>query len=78
MLFAIKDELNATDGYDRFEQFKSGQQEPWINLNFVQAKLVKGGIIISFGYDPDFPNKTVTAIKRLGQKAVFRKAERHE
>jgi hypothetical protein len=99
MLFAIKDELNATilrftDGYAMVDFFDSGQQEPWISLNFVQAKQVKGGIIISYGYDPDFPNKTmrfisgemvieqstqtITAIDKRGLKAFIRKAERDE
>ena len=99
MLFAIKDEFNATilrftDGYAMVDFFDSGQQEPWISLNFVQAKQVKGGIIISYGYDPDFPNKTmrfisgkmvidestqtITAIDKRGLKAVIRKAERDE
>lgn len=99
MLFAIKDEFNATilrftDGYAMVDFFDSGQQEPWISLNFVQAKQVKGGIIISYGYDPGFPNKTmrfisgeiiidestqtITAIDKRGLKAVIRKAERDE
>lgn len=99
MLFAIKDELNATilrftDGYAMVDFFDGDQQEPWISLNFVQAKQVKGGIIISYGYDPDFPNKTmqfisgalvidesaqtITAIDKRGLKAIIRKAERDE
>lgn len=99
MLFAIKDELNATilrftDGYATVDFFDSGKDEPWISLNIVQAKQVKGGIIISFGYDPDFPNKTmqfisgelvideltqtISATDELGRKVIIRKAEREE
>ena len=99
MLFAIKDELNATilrftDGYATVDFFDSGKQEPWIGLNIVQAMQVKGGLIISYGYDPDFPNKTmrfisgtlvvdesaqtISATDKCGLKAIIRKAERDE
>lgn len=98
MLFAIKDELNATilrftNGYAAID-FYDVQSKPWISLHFVQAMQVKGGLIISFGYDTYLPSQTmrfvsgtlvvdestqtISVIDKGQLSATIRKAEQKE